>query len=143
MVDMEFSITGDKKDIFDVGFRPGLVELADELGIKVHATNLRKDNKIRVIASGSHDSIIVYHESIKQHLVPVIFLNEQALEHSPQYSPTNLNEYTGPDIDWKSHHLQFKSAQLAKTMLYSNKTFNDLFKKLDKIYEKVSLEKKE
>ena len=70
---MIFYITGDKNDIFDVGFRPGLISLADEVGIKVHATNLRKENKIRVVASGSHDTIMVYHDSIKQNLVPRLF----------------------------------------------------------------------
>jgi hypothetical protein len=69
--------------------------------------------------------------------------NRTTAQTSPQYSPTNLNEYNGPDIDWNSHHLQSMSARLAKIMLYSNKAFNDLFEKLDKIYEKISLEKKE
>ena len=49
MVDMEFSISGNKKDIFDVGFRPGLVQLADEVGIKVHTTNFRKENRVRLL----------------------------------------------------------------------------------------------
>ena len=49
MVDTEFSITGDKKDIFDVGFRPGLVQLADEVGIKVHTTNCAKKTVLELL----------------------------------------------------------------------------------------------
>ena len=137
MVDMIFYITGDKNDIFDVGFRPGLISLADEVGIKVHATNLRKENKIRVVASGSHDTIIGYHDSIKQNLVPRLFGNEM-----PQYTPTDLEEYNGLDIDWNSHNQQFIAAQLSKTMFYSSEVFNKLNKRLDEIYEKISSEKK-
>ena len=48
-----------------------------------------------------------------------------------------MNEYNGPDIDWNSYNLQFMSAQLSKTLLYSNKEFNNINKKLDQIYEKM------
>jgi acylphosphatase len=66
MVNKEFYITGERKDIFNVGFRPALIALGDEVGIKVHATNVRKDNKIRVVASGSQDSIIMFYDMIRK-----------------------------------------------------------------------------
>lgn len=134
MVEMQFFIEGNRRDIFDVGFRPGLVQLADEVGVKVHTTNLRRDRKLRVIASGSHESVIAFHESIKEKLVPRVFTNESA-----EYTPTEMNEYNGPDIDWNSYNLQFMSAQLSKTMLYSNKEFSNINKKLDQIYENMKL----
>lgn len=134
---MIFYITSDKNDIFDVGFRPGLIALADEVGIKVHATNLRKENKIRVVASGSHDSIISYHELIKDKDVPTLGNNEKS-----QYTPTDLEEYNGLDIDWNSFNQQFMAAQLSKTMIYSSEVFNKISKRLDEIYDKVSSEKK-
>jgi acylphosphatase len=133
MVDMEFHISGKKEDIFDMGFRPGLAQLADEVGIKVHATNLRKDSKLRVIASGSHENIIAFHESIKQRIVPTVFRSE-----SPDYNPDDMREYNGPDIDWDSYNLQFMSAQLSKTMIHSSKEFNSINDKLNKIYEELS-----
>jgi len=136
MVDMEFSITGDKKDIFDVGFRPGLVQLADEVGIKVYTTNLRKENRVRVIASGSYDSVTAFRESIEQKIVPTIFDND-----NPQYQIAHSNDYNGPDPDWNGHNSQFIAAQLAKTMIYSNKKLNDLSEKLNKVYEKIVDEK--
>jgi acylphosphatase len=109
MVDKEFSITGDKRDIFDVGFRPGLVQLSDEVGIKVHTTNLRKENGVRVIASGSYDSVIAFRESIE-----CAYLLESA------------------NVDWNNHNSQFMSSQMAEIMLYSNKKLNDASDKLDK-----------
>jgi hypothetical protein len=54
-----------------------------------------------------------------------------------EYIPIEMNEYNGPDIDWNSYNLQFMSAQLSKTLLYSNKEFNNINKKLDQIYEKM------
>ena len=133
MVDMEFYISGKKEDIFNVGFRPGLIQLADEVGVKVHATNMRKDEKLRVIASGSHQNVTAFHESINEKLVPTIFASK-----SPEYIASDMGEYGGPDIDWNSYNLQFMSAQLSKTMLYSSKEFNNISEKLDKIYQKLS-----
>jgi hypothetical protein len=54
-----------------------------------------------------------------------------------EYNGPDMNEYNGPDIDWNSYNLQFMPAQLSKTMLYSNKEFNNINKKLDQIYEKM------
>lgn len=132
MVDMEFFITG--KKIFDVGFRPALVLLADEVGIKVHATNLRDENKIRVIASGSHQNVTAYHKSIRQNVFDSILSGST-------YTPTEMLEYNGPDIDWNGYNTQFMSAQLSKTMSYSYKAFDEINQKLDKIYEKLSEDK--
>jgi acylphosphatase len=129
MADTEFYIQG--KNIFDVGFRPGLIQLADELGVKVHATNLRKDKKIRVIASGSHESVTAYCSSIQKRDVPTIL---GAKEH-PIYSLTGKKEYNGPDIDWDSYNLQFMSAQLSKAMLYSNDIFKNINDKLDLVID--------
>lgn len=137
MVDKEFYITGEKKDIFNVGFRPALIALGDEIGIKVHATNVRKDNKIRVVASGSQDSIIMFYDMIKEKQVSRMFSDE-----SSQYEPTNLNDYNGLDIDWNSYNQQFIAAQLSKTMIHSVEIFNKLSKRIDEIYEKVLSEKK-
>ena len=95
-----------------------------------------KDNKIRVVASGSHETIIVYHDSIKQHLVPRLFGNEL-----PQYKPTDLEEYNGLDIDWNSFNRQFIAAQLSKTMLYSSEIFNKLGKRIDEIYNRFPLKR--
>ena len=133
---MIFYITSDNNDIFDVGFRPGLISLANEVGIKVHATNLRKEKKIRVVASGSHESIISYHDIIKEKQVPTLAINENS-----QYKPTDLEEYNGLDIDWNSFNQQFMAAQLSKTMIYSSEVFNKISKRLDEIYYKVSEKK--
>lgn len=133
MVDMEFFVTG--KNIFDVGFRPGLVHLADEEGVKVHATNIRKENKIRIITSGTNENIRSYHDAIKQRLVPIIMMNKGK---KPNYTPSKMKEYSGPDIDWHGYNLQFMSAQLSKTMIYSNEVFNNIREKLDLIHNEIN-----
>lgn len=136
MVDKIFYITSDKDDIFNVGFRPGLIALADEVGIKVHATNLHKEKKIRVVASGSQDSIKIYHSLIKEKSVPIIFEKNML-----GYSPSKMVEYNGPDIDWYGYNIQFMSAQLSKTMYHSNKVFKDINDKLNSIDKKLTTNK--
>jgi acylphosphatase len=116
LVDKEFFIKG--RNIFDIGFRPGLVFLADEVGVKVHATNLRDKRKIRVIASGSHESVNIYYDTIKGHKVPIIFGSQNV-----KYDPTQMKEDSRPDIDWQGYNQQFMSAQPSKTMFYSNEAF--------------------
>ena len=59
-----------------------------------------------------------------------------------QYTPTDLEEYNGLDIDWNSFNQQFMAPQLSKTMIYSSEVFNKISKRLDEIYDKVSSEKK-
>jgi acylphosphatase len=132
---MEFFISGRK--IFDTGFRPGLVQLADQVGVKVHATNQKKEDKIRVIVSGTTENVTVYHDSIKKHEVPIIFP-----EKKPTYEPTEMNGYSGPDIDWNGYNLQYMSAQLSKTMNYSNFVFQDIDKKLKNVQGGVNALKK-
>jgi acylphosphatase len=131
MVDMQFFISGQK--IFHTGFRPGLVELADDVGVKVHATNLKREDKIRVIVSGTQENVTMYHDSVKKHEVPVIFP-----EKKPTYKPTAMVEYSGPDIDWNGHNLQFMSAQLSRTMNYSNIVFHGFDEKLNNIHSDVN-----
>lgn len=129
MVDTEFYISG--KKIFDVGFRPGLVALADEVGVKVHATNLRREEKVRVITSGSQENIDYYFESIQKHLVPTVLSTDQS-----DYMPLDKKEYNGPEIDWYGYNMQFMSAQLSKTMSFSSMQFTNINQKLDEIIKR-------
>jgi acylphosphatase len=118
---MIFYVSG--KQIFDVGFRPGLVQLADEVGIKAHATNLRNENKVRVIASGSQESVNLYHS--------------ESVLTTHNYKASGMAEYHGPDIDWNAYNQQFIAAQLSKTMSYSNAAFQTFNQKLDNIQNGV------
>ena len=56
----------------------------------------------------------------------------------PNYTPSEMKEYSGPDIDWHGYNLQFMSAQLSKTMIYSNEVFNNIREKLDLIHNKIN-----
>ena len=69
MVDKIFFINGEK--IFDIAFRPALIQLADEVGIKAHATNLRDKEQVRVVASGSYSSVQTYYGNIVNRQLPL------------------------------------------------------------------------
>ena len=94
---------------------------------------MRKENRVRVIASGSYDSVTAFRESIEEKTVPTLSDNK-----NPQYEIASSSGYRGPDVDWNSHNSQFMSTQMAKIMLYSNRKLNDLSYKLDKIIDKDS-----
>jgi hypothetical protein len=55
MVERIFSIRGE--NIFDVGLRFSLIELAGEYNVKVQPVNLRHENRVQVVASGSVQDI--------------------------------------------------------------------------------------
>lgn len=55
-----------------------------------------------------------------------------------KYHPTKMEEYNGPDIDWHGYNLQFMSAQLSKTMYFSNEALKGVNAKLESLDKKVS-----
>ena len=79
----------------------------------------------------------VYHDSVKKREVPIIFP-----EKKPTYEPTEMNEYSGPDIDWDGYNLQYMSAQLSKTMNYSNLVFKNIDSKLKNVQSGMNALKK-
>ena len=126
MVDKIFFIKGQK--IFDIAFRPALIQLADEVGIKAHATNLRDKEQVRVVASGSTSSVQTYYGNIVNKELPPTFG-----EKPPHYTVSKMKDYDGPDIDWGGYNQQFMSAQLAKSVGF----FNYLDKKIDAMHKDI------
>jgi hypothetical protein len=84
-----------------------------------------------VITSGSQENIDYYFESIEKHLVPTVLSTE-----SSYYTPLDKKEYKGPEIDWYGYNMQFMSAQLSKTMSFSNTQFTSINQKLDEIIKR-------
>lgn len=125
MVDKIFLIKG--KNIFDIGFRPALIQLADEAGIKAHATNLRDKERVRVVASGSYASVESYYKTIVDKRLPATFGG------TPKYTVGEIKDYDGPDIDWSGYNQQFMAAQLAKSVEF----FNYLDKKIDAMHNDI------
>jgi acylphosphatase len=128
MVDKIFYIKG--KIIFDGGFRPALIGLADEVGVKAHAANLKDKKQIRVVASGSYSNIQTYHKNIRTKELQLFD------EEVPKYTITQMKNYDGPDIDWNGYNQQFMSAQLAKSVGF----FTYLDKKMEAMHNDIKKE---
>jgi acylphosphatase len=121
MVEMVFFIEGKAESIFDVGFRPALVGKASEYGIRLHASNLRKQKQVRVIASGDIDSIKEFYEFVQSTDIRMLQQHDNT-----DYTLGELEDYAGPGIDWDGYNLQFMSEQLTKGMLAANERLKDL-----------------
>ena len=117
---MVFYIEGKADSIFDVGFRPGLVGKASEYGIILHASNLRREKKVRVIASGDVDSIREFYESVRN--ADIRMLQDKVQD----YTAGELKDYDGPGIDWNGYNQQFMSEQLTKGMQAANESLKEL-----------------
>jgi acylphosphatase len=63
LVDKLFYIEGDK--IFDVGLRFSLVSLGGQYNVKVQAVNERNDNWVKIVASGSVQSVTNFHKHVE------------------------------------------------------------------------------
>jgi acylphosphatase len=107
MVQSVFFIDG--VNVQDVGFRVALYAAASQYDIKINAINLRKDQKVRVIANGDVQNINAFHSHISGTDVRSI----------PQSTPSNvgkLQKYTGPKIDWNGQELGLISDQISKIL---------------------------
>jgi acylphosphatase len=102
--------------------------LADEVGIKAHATNLTNKKQVRVVASGNYSNVLSFHKDVRNKDLRMF------RDKPPSYSVTTLKDYEGPDIDWTSYNQQFMSAQLAKSVGF----FSYLDEKLDAMHNDVN-----
>ena len=126
MVDKIFFING--KKIFDIAFKPALIQLADEVGINADATNLKDKEQVRLVASGSSSSVQTYYGNIVNKQLSPTFG-----EKPPEYTVAKMKDYDGPDIDWSGYNQQFMSAQLAKSVGF----FNYFDKKIDAMHNDI------
>lgn len=101
--------------------------MADEVGIKAHATNLTNEKQVRVVASGNYSNVLSFHKDVRNKDLRMF------RDKPPSYSVTTLKDYEGPDIDWTSYNQQFMSAQLAKSVGF----FSYLDEKLDAMHNDV------
>jgi len=113
---------------YSILHRPALIQLADEVGIKAHATNLRDKERVRVVASGSYSSVQTYYGNIVNRQLHPTFGEE-----TPEYKVGKMKDYDGPDIDWSGYNQQFMSAQLAKSVGF----FSYLDKKIDAMHKDI------
>jgi acylphosphatase len=130
MVDKIFYIKGE--NIFNIGFRPALKSAGSQVGIKVHATNIHTDKQVRIIASGVYDSVMAFYNQVKD--------NDLRLfqDQPPKYDVTDIQDYKGVDIDWNGYNTEYISEQLSNSIIFYNKFFEHITKKLDSIENKIS-----
>lgn len=133
MVEKKFYIEGEPADIFNVGFRPFLVAHGSEYGIRIHASNLRKQNKVRVIANGEVESIEAFYDDIKKTDGRMLKSKSEA-----RYTFTDIEDYDGPEIDWNSYNLQFMSEQLTKGMIAANSILIDTKKEVTETKDQLT-----
>jgi acylphosphatase len=130
MVERIFSIRGE--NIFDVGLRFSLIELAGEYNVKVQPVNLRHENRVQVVASGSVQDIESLYYYISKNDV-------RYLKHpkSP-YSLSEMKDYNDSKIDFEHYKQSFMTGQLGK-ILYNaipmQKNLKSVDSKLDAVIE--------
>jgi acylphosphatase len=130
MVERIFSIRGE--NIFNVGLRFSLIEFAGEYNVKVQPVNLRDENRVQVIASGSGQDIeSLYHYIDKN---DVRYLKQPK---SP-YILSEIKDYNGSKIDFEHYKQSFMTSQLGK-ILYNaipmQKNLKSVDSKLDAVIE--------
>lgn len=107
MVEGIFYIRGE--NVFDVGLRFSLVELAGEYNIQARAVNQRNEKSVQVIVSGSRENIESFHYYVSKNDIRFF---KQPL--NLMYQVSDMGEYHGPTIDFDSYRQSLITAQLGK-----------------------------
>jgi len=59
-------------------------------------------------------------------------------DQPPKYDVTDIQDYKGVDIDWNGYNTEYISEQLSNSIIFYNKFFEHITKKLDSIENKIS-----
>ena len=109
MVDKLFYIEGDK--IFDVGLRFSLVSLGGRFNVKVQAVNEEEKNRVRVVTSGSSQSVMNFYKHVESNDI-------RFFKDGTKYSMTEMEKYNGPTVDYVNYINSLNIEQVGK-MLYT------------------------
>ena len=142
MVTKVFYISGNKDQIFNVGFRPALIGTGGEHGVKIHASNLKNESKVRVILNGDSTDVAAFHEHVKATDIRVRGKSQSggSEQSKPNYTVGEISEYDGPEIDRNGYQLGFLSGQMYKGFAGAEQALNMIgseFKALDDKYGKL------
>jgi len=110
IVNKIFYIKGD--DIFDVGFRPGVVERSQRFHVKTNPINEEDQNRVQVVVSGTVQSVAAFHEYVRNNDVRI-------KPTGVMYQVTDLEPYDG-EIDWTYENLSSVSYELGKGFRVAN-----------------------
>jgi acylphosphatase len=107
MVQRMFFIEGE--NVFDAGFRVGLYASATQYDIKINATNLVKDQKIRVVMKGDIQNIEAFHSHIST-------TDIRSIPQTTKYTVGPMRVYNTSKIDWNAEELGLISDQISKIL---------------------------
>src|SRR6478672_3354223 len=101
MVERIFCIEDDNEEIVIVGLRANVMGRAGQYNIKLHTSNLDNEGQVRIIASGSSESIESFHEYVTA--------NDMRFQSKgkPPYKVTALNEHDAFNIAFSNYHDSF------------------------------------
>jgi acylphosphatase len=128
MVQKMFFIEGE--NVFDAGFRISLYSNASEYDIKINATNLRKEKKIRVIAAGDMQNIEAFHSYKRNHDI-------RSIQRTTMYNVRPIKNYTGPKIDWNREELGLISEQISKILNVASTKLGNIDTNIDSMSTKL------
>src|SRR6266568_4688664 len=97
------------ENVFDAGFRVALYASATQYDIKINATNLVKDQKIRVVVKGDVQNIEAFHSHIST-------TDIRSIPQTTGYNVSPSRVYNASKIDWNAEELGLISDQISKIL---------------------------
>ena len=128
MVQKVFFIEGE--NVFDAGFRISLYSNASEYDIRINATNLRKEQKIRIITAGDMQNIEAFHSYIRNHDI-------RSIQQTTMYNVRPIKNYTGPKVDWNREELGLISDQISKILNVASTKLGNIDTNIGSINTKI------
>jgi acylphosphatase len=127
MVERIFCIEGDNEEIVNVGLPANLMGRAGQYNIKLHTSNLDNEGQVRIIASGSSESIESFHEYVTA--------NDMRFQSKgkPPYKVTALDEHAAFNIAFSNYHESFSNEQNGRTRFIAENKLESIDSKLDEI----------
>lgn len=97
------------ENVFDAGFRVALYASSNLYDIKINATNLVKDQKIRVAVKGDIQNVDAFHSHIST-------TDIRSIPQSTAYIVSPTKVYNSSRIDWNAEELGLISDQISKIL---------------------------
>ena len=125
----KFYIKGDGK-VIDVGFRPALVTIGLNYGLRVVSKNLPEENRVEVIVDGSDQDIKRFWEHVKSY-------DARPVKDEKPYTVSDVKPYEGTEPDW-SYHTSASSMEQVYKGVSSMKGMQDTLQKIDGRFDRMT-----
>jgi hypothetical protein len=107
------------ENVFDTGFRVALYPSTTQYDIKINATNLVKDQKIRVVVKGDIQNIEAFHSHISTTHI-------RSIRQTRRYTVSATRVYNASKIDWNAEDLGLISDQISKVLNVASTKFGSI-----------------